>query len=755
MNADIFRAYDIRGLYPSDLNEETAYKIGAALANKITINRKAVVAMDGRLSGPYIKKSLIDGLVSHGIEVTDCGMLPTPMLYFATKILNIPNGFMVTGSHNPKDYNGIKMIVGDNPLFDKDIYALRDWIANNTIEEVCNSDKPNISSDIADKYIKRIKEDISINLEDKFVIDCMNGITGSVIEKVTRAFNINAEFINSAVDGNYPNCDPDPTKESNLEMLKEKIIETNAEYGVAFDGDGDRLVIIKKNGDIIWPDQLMILFSKSILANNQNAKIVYDVKCTKNLKKTIEDSNGIPIESRTGHSYIKQTIKKESAKLGGEMSGHIFFNDKWYGFDDGIYVFLRFLEILSNEPNLVDHLSSLPKTFSTSEIDIEFPGNDHFEFMESFRANSDFHNYSVSYLDGIKISNTDSWGLIRASNTSPKITLRFESLSESSLNIIKNEIKNAILKIDNTIELPFWIMNKEIVLRKDTANIPSTADVLIEALPYIQKLSNKIIVIKFGGNAMIDDKLKNSFARDIVLLKQVGLHPVIVHGGGPQITSYLEKMGIKSEFVDGMRVTDEKSIDLIEMVLGGSINKEIVNLITSHGGRAVGLSGKDGGLIRAKKMVSEGKNKNFDFKNTGMVASIDPSVVNLLDSTSFIPVIAPIGIGDDYKTYNINADIVAGKIAKILQAGKYVMLTNTAGVFDDDGNLIKSMNAEQVRQFVKKGTISSGMLPKVESALEAVSAGVHNVQIIDGTIEHALLLELFTDEGVGTMIRRT
>ena len=306
MNADIFRAYDIRGSYPSDLNEEIVYKIGAALADKITINRKAVVAMDGRLSGPHIKKSLINGLVSHGIEVTDCGMLPTPMLYFATKILNIPNGFMVTGSHNPKDYNGIKMIVGDNPLFDKDIYALRDWIANNIIEEVGNNDKPNISSDIADKYIKRIKEDISINLEDKFVIDCMNGITGSVIEKVTKAFNINAKFINSAVDGNYPNCDPDPTKESNLEMLKEKIIETNAEYGVAFDGDGDRLVIIKKNGDIIWPDQLMILFSKSILADNQNAKIVYDVKCTKNLKKTIEDSNGIPIESRTGHSYIKQ-----------------------------------------------------------------------------------------------------------------------------------------------------------------------------------------------------------------------------------------------------------------------------------------------------------------------------------------------------------------------------------------------------------------------------------------------------------------
>ena len=293
------------------------------------------------------------------------------------------------------------------------------------------------------------------------------------------------------------------------------------------------------------------------------------------------------------------------------------------------------------------------------------------------------------------------------------------------------------------------------IVRESSANIPSTANVLIVAVPYIQKVANKIIVIKFGGNAMIDDRLKNNFARDVVLLKQVGLHPVIIHGGGPQITSYLEKMGIKSEFVDGMRVTDDKSIEMIEMVLGGSINKEIVNLITSHGGRAVGLSGKDGGLIRAKKMVGEGKNKNFDFKNTGMVSSIDPSVVNLLDATPFIPVIAPIGIGEDFKTYNINADIVAGKIAKILQAGKYVVLTNTTGIFDDNGNLIKSMNAEQVRQLVNKGIISSGMLPKVESALEAVSAGVQNVQIIDGTIDHAILLELFTDEGVGTMIRRT
>jgi acetylglutamate kinase len=295
---------------------------------------------------------------------------------------------------------------------------------------------------------------------------------------------------------------------------------------------------------------------------------------------------------------------------------------------------------------------------------------------------------------------------------------------------------------------------KEVIYRNENKITPSTAKVLIEALPYIQQLANKTIVIKFGGNAMADETLKNNFARDIVLLKQVGLHPVIVHGGGPQINEYLEKQGIKSEFANGMRITDSKSIDIIEMVLGGLINKDIVNSITSHGGKAVGLSGKDGGLIRAKKMIGEGEFKNIDFKNTGMVKSIDPGVVSLLDGSSFIPVIAPIGIGEDFKTYNINADIVAGKIAHILQAGKYIILTNTTGILDSENNLIKSINASQVKKLIDKKVISKGMLPKIESALEAVSSGVEHVQIIDGTVEHAILLELFTDEGIGTMIHR-
>ena len=455
MNENIFRAYDIRGIYPKDLNEDIAYKIGFALSRKIN-EPKAVVAIDGRLSGPKIKRSLINGLIDNGVDVIDCGAIPTPMLYFATKTLCIPNGFMITGSHNPKEYNGIKMIVDGNPLFDKDIYELRDWIKHNKMQAHHGKvGTVNICTDISSKYIARIHDDLSINISQKIIIDCMNGVTGNVIKDIVNSFNISSDLINEKVDGNFPNCHPDPTKEENLKTLKEKIKSTDAKYGVAFDGDGDRLVIIRNNGDVIWPDELMILFSKSILSKSTNAKIVFDVKCTRNLRTTIENSGGIAIESRTGHSFIKQTIQKEGAKLGGEMSGHIFFNDKWYGFDDGIYVFLRFLEILSNDPNMIEELMELPKTHVTPEIDIDFPKDNHFKFIEAFKKKSVFTNYTVSDLDGIKISNSESWGLIRASNTSPKITLRFESLSEKGLISIKNEIKNAILEIDNTLELPF------------------------------------------------------------------------------------------------------------------------------------------------------------------------------------------------------------------------------------------------------------------------------------------------------------
>lgn len=285
------------------------------------------------------------------------------------------------------------------------------------------------------------------------------------------------------------------------------------------------------------------------------------------------------------------------------------------------------------------------------------------------------------------------------------------------------------------------------------------ANVLGEALPYLQQFVGKTIVIKYGGNAMVDEKLKAGFARDIVLLKLVGINPVVVHGGGPQIGELLEKIGKQSEFIDGMRVTDNETMDVVEMVLGGLVNKDIVHLINRHGGKAVGLTGKDGDLIRARKMVFTRDNPELeapeiiDIGHVGEVASINTSVVNMLTQGNFIPVIAPIGSGEDGQSYNINADLVAGKMAETLQAEKLILLTNTEGLLDKDGKLLTGLSSERVDELIADGTIHGGMLPKIRSALDAVRSGVASSHIIDGRVEHAVMLEIFTDEGVGTLIR--
>jgi acetylglutamate kinase len=282
------------------------------------------------------------------------------------------------------------------------------------------------------------------------------------------------------------------------------------------------------------------------------------------------------------------------------------------------------------------------------------------------------------------------------------------------------------------------------------------AGVLAEALPYIKRFHGKTIVVKYGGNAMTDEHLKQCVARDVVLLKLVGMNPVVVHGGGPQIENLLARVGKKGEFVQGMRVTDAETMDLVEMVLGGQVNKEIVNLINQHGGKAVGLTGKDGNFIRAKKLMMENKDAPGDLIDIGQVGdivSIDPSLIALLDTGDFIPVIAPIGVGAEGETYNINADVVAGKIAEVLKAEKLVLLTNTPGVLDQSGNLITGITPKQIDEMVADGTLSGGMLPKISSALDAARSGVKGVHIIDGRVEHALLLEILTDEGVGTLIK--
>jgi len=286
-----------------------------------------------------------------------------------------------------------------------------------------------------------------------------------------------------------------------------------------------------------------------------------------------------------------------------------------------------------------------------------------------------------------------------------------------------------------------------------SVNKGSVAEILIEALPYIQSLDQKTVVIKFGGNAMVDEALKSSFAQDIVLLKQVGVNPVIVHGGGPQIGKLLEQIGKKSRFIEGMRVTDNETMDVVEMVLGGQVNKQIVSLINRHGGRAVGLTGKDGGLIAARKMkLAGGDTEGNDLGQVGEVESIDPRVVTMLDSDDFIPVIAPIGVGADGASYNINADLVAGELAQVLGAEKLLLLTNTPGVLDPDGKLLTGLSAAETEGLIASGVIHGGMLPKVRCALDAVNGGVRTSQIIDGRIKHSVLLELLTDSGVGTLI---
>jgi len=293
----------------------------------------------------------------------------------------------------------------------------------------------------------------------------------------------------------------------------------------------------------------------------------------------------------------------------------------------------------------------------------------------------------------------------------------------------------------------------------DSKAAKNIASVLSEALPYIRRFQGKTIVIKYGGNAMVDDNLKRGFARDVVLMKLVGMNPVVVHGGGPQIGKLLDKLGIKSEFIQGMRVTDSETMDVVEMVLGGLVNKEIVNLINQSGGHAVGLTGKDGDLIRARKLTftKQAPEMNapeiIDIGHVGEVESIDPGVVDMLVQGDFIPVIAPIGVGAGGQSYNINADLVAGKIAETLKAEKLMLLTNTAGVLDTEGNLLTGLTARKVKSLIADGTIHGGMLPKINCALDAVLAGVGTAQIIDGRVEHAVLLELLTDEGVGTLIK--
>ena len=452
----IFRAYDIRGTYPEQINKKVFYDLGRTLGTTIknSNNEPIVICRDGRTSSEDLQASMMSGITSCGIDVINIGLLPTPLMNFALKYEKLNNGLMITGSHNPKNYNGVKIVLDGLTLYGDYIQSLKNKMINNEYHVSKKLGKITTDTSISSKYIQFIKSKISFNSSIKIIIDCGNGVTSTIIRSLCSELKINAVIINEDIDGNFPNHPPDPSNPENLKQLYDAINKNSADLGVAFDGDGDRIILMKKNGEIVWPDQLMMIFSQTILKNNPNRSIVYDVKCSQHLENIIRENKGKPIISRTGHSYIKKTIKDHDAILGGEMSGHIFFNDSWFGFDDGMYAMVRLMEIFSKLENIDDVFKNLPKSITTPEISIKYDDN-HFTFMEKFVKLSMFSEAKKSEIDGLKLIYDDGWGLIRCSNTSPCLVLRFEANSKKSLLRIQSIFKDAMLEIDDKIQIPF------------------------------------------------------------------------------------------------------------------------------------------------------------------------------------------------------------------------------------------------------------------------------------------------------------
>ncbi len=457
INQNIFRAYDIRGIASEDLSDEFVVSLGSSLSQKIKkLGLKQVaVARDGRLSGERICSALIESFLDNGINVINVGMVPSPLLYFAVEKFNTSNGVMITGSHNPKEYNGFKIILGGKTIFGQEIQDIKnDLLQGTRLTEIKKGNLEEI--DILDDYINELGNNISLKRPMKICLDCGNGVGGVIAPQAFKEIGCEVIELFTEVDGNFPNHHPDPSNPKNLEFLQNKIKESNADIGIALDGDADRVGIVDNSGKIIYPDIQMILYAGQVLEKNKNATIIFDVKCSNILKNFIEENSGIAYMSKTGHSFIKENLFKKNALLAGEMSGHIFFKDRWFGFDDAIYAGSRMLEILSaKEKSSSDIFTELPQNFSTPEINISVSDENKFSLVNKIRKVLEKENGEISSLDGIRIDKDSCWGLIRASNTSPNLVLRFEGNSPQDLDDIKNVFKNAIAKVDNTIKTNF------------------------------------------------------------------------------------------------------------------------------------------------------------------------------------------------------------------------------------------------------------------------------------------------------------
>ena len=454
---EIFKAYDIRGIVDKTLTVEAVRAIGHALGSEaVARNQKAIaVGRDGRLSGPALAGALADGIRAAGVDVIDVGCVPTPLTYFAAYELGTNSCVSVTGSHNPPDYNGLKMVLGGQTLFGELIQALRQRIIDGNLVTAAVPGKLT-QADVVPAYVDKIVGDVKLARPMKVVMDCGNGVAGAVAPALFKRLGCELVELFCEVDGHFPNHHPDPSKPENLADVIRALRETDAEIGLAFDGDGDRLGVVTKDGEIIFPDRQLMLFAEDVLSRVPGGEIIYDVKCTRNLAGWIKDRGGKPTMWNTGHALVKAKLKETGAPLAGEMSGHVFFKERWYGFDDGLYTGARLLEIVSRHADANPVLKGLPNATSTPELNIKMNEGEPFALVDKLKAEARFEGaQSILTIDGVRVEYADGFGLARPSNTTPVVVLRFEADNQAAIERIQADFRRAIEGVWPGVALPF------------------------------------------------------------------------------------------------------------------------------------------------------------------------------------------------------------------------------------------------------------------------------------------------------------
>ena len=452
-SADIFRAYDIRGIVGESLTADTVYRVGRALAAQAREcgNQRAVVGGDGRLTTEMLRRGLLRGLCDGGVDVVDIGRVPTPLLYYATHVLETGTGVMITGSHNPPEYNGLKMMIGGATLAEERIQRLRERILRSEFSAGTGALS---KADLIEHYIERVTGDVTAARPLKVVVDCGNGVAGLVAPQLLARMGCEVVPLYAEVDGSFPNHHPDPAQAANLDDLIRAVQDEQADLGIAFDGDGDRLGTVTDRGDIVWPDRQLMLFSRDVLSRNPGAGVVFDVKCSSRLPALVRRCGGKPILWKTGHSHIKAKIRASGALLGGEFSGHICFADRWFGFDDAIYSAARLVEIIAADGRSCREIfDAFPTAVATPEIKVPSTDQAKFEIMARLADSGRFGDGEITDIDGIRVDYADGWGLVRASNTSPVLSLRFEADDAAALDRIQATFDAALRATDASLSL--------------------------------------------------------------------------------------------------------------------------------------------------------------------------------------------------------------------------------------------------------------------------------------------------------------